>query len=65
MKLLKTIAATIIILFISCTSYAGKKHGYFGTDDVNTSINCKINNVILLAKSEIDCSQAGGEAEGN
>ena len=62
MKLLKIIATAAFFSSVSLVASAGLyTDPMFSADDVNTSIQCKINNVVMLAKSEVDCNKAGGE----
>ena len=55
---------TIISALLSISSIAHADYGTvvdWSTNDVNTSIKCQINDITVLAKSEVDCNKAGGE----
>ena len=65
---MKLLYGIIALAMFSGIAYAGidKKDGMsrytLGVDDVNqTSVQCKIKDVVLLAKTPSDCNAAGGE----
>ena len=66
MKLLYGIMA-LAMLYISGVAYAGLHllpgtKPVYGIEDVNqNSVQCKIKDVVLLAKTASDCNAAGGE----
>jgi len=71
MKFSKIIVTSLLILSIGSIANAEKenaapwvtkeKNGVWDANDVNTAIHCKINGIILMSKSQIDCTKAGGE----